>query len=285
MPEQYREGHPHLRQGYLERPKVHMMARGRDLHALHKDGSQFPVEISLNPVQTEKGIFVLGSIVDLTERKRHEADIRAALNEKEVLLREVYHRVKNNLQVIQSLLSLRSRTLPEGLARSVMLESVQRVRAMALVHEKLYQSDNLERISLPDYVAGLFRQLMEAYGRHASQGQVALQQDIAAVNIGLERAVPLGLLLTELISNCLKHGFSDGRPGEVHVTLKEVESGIRLSVADNGIGIEPGHNPLEGKSMGLTLVVSLAQQLNGKLDWKTGPDGRGLEITLDMPPL
>ena len=285
MPDQYRAGHPHLRKGYLERPKVHMMARGRDLHAQHKDGSQFPAEISLNPVQTEVGLFVLASVTDLSERKAHEAYIKAALEEKEVLLREVYHRVKNNLQVIQSLLSLRSRNLPDGLARSVMLESVQRVRAMALVHEKLYQSENLDRIFFPDYVSGLFRQLMDAYGRQAPQGAVRLNQDIAAVNIGLDRAVPLGLLLTELISNCLKHGFADGRSGEVSVSLKQIGDGLRLSVADNGAGLAPGQNPLEGGSLGLTLVQSLSQQLNGKLDWRPGPDGKGLEVTLDMPML
>ena len=283
MPEQYRSGHPHLRKGYLERPKVHMMARGRDLHAQHKDGSQFPAEISLNPVQTEAGLFVLASITDLTERKAHEAYIKTALEEKEVLLREVYHRVKNNLQVIQSLLSLRSRNLPDGLARSVMLESVQRVRAMALVHEKLYQSENLERIVVPDYVSSLFRQLMDAYGRQPSQVAVRLNQDIAAVNIGLERAVPLGLLLTELISNCLKHGFADGRSGEVTVTLREEGGGLRLTVADNGVGLALGQNPLEGKTLGLTLVQSLAQQLNGKIDLRTGPTGTGMEVVLDMP--
>lgn len=285
MPEQYRSGHPHLRRGYLERPKVHMMARGRDLHAQHKDGSQFPAEISLNPVPTEAGIFVLASIIDLSERKAHEASINAALKEKEVLLREVYHRVKNNLQVVQSLLSLRSRNLPEGLARTVMLESVQRVRAMALVHEKLYQSDNLDRIFFPDYVAGLFRQLMDAYGRQAPQGMVKLHQDIAAVNIGLDRAVPLGLLLTELISNCLKHGFADGRAGEVSVMLKETPTGLQLSVADDGVGLSSNQNPLEGKTLGLTLVQSLAQQLNGKLGWGAGPDGRGFAVTLDIPVL
>lgn len=285
MPEQYRSGHPRLRQGYLERPKVHMMARGRDLHAQHKDGSQFPAEISLNPVPTEAGLFVLASIIDLTERKAHEASINAALKEKEVLLREVYHRVKNNLQVVQSLLSLRSRNLPEGLARNVMQESVQRVRAMALVHEKLYQSDNLDRIFFPDYVAGLFRQLLDAYGRQAPQGAVKLDQDIAAVNIGLDRAVPLGLLLTELISNCLKHSFADGRAGHVRVALKETETGLLLSVADNGIGLRPDHNPLEGKTLGLTLVQSLAQQLGGSLVLVPGLDGKGLEVRLDMPAL
>lgn len=283
MPAQYRSGHPHLRKGYLERPKVHMMARGRDLHAQHKDGSQFPAEIALNPVQTEAGLFVLASITDLSERKAHEAYIKAALEEKEVLLREVYHRVKNNLQVIQSLLSLRSRNLPDGLARSVMLESVQRVRAMALVHEKLYQSDNLDRIFFPDYVSSLFRQLMDAYGRQSLQGAVRLNQDIAAVNIGLDRAVPLGLLLTELISNCLKHGFPDGRAGEVSVALREEGDGLRLSVSDNGIGVAAGQNPLEGKTLGLTLVQSLAQQLNGRISWQSGPEGRGMEVVLDMP--
>lgn len=283
MPAQYRSGHPYLRKGYLERPKVHMMARGRDLHAQHKDGSQFPAEIALNPVQTEAGLFVLASITDLSERKAHEAYIKAALEEKEVLLREVYHRVKNNLQVIQSLLSLRSRNLPDGLARSVMLESVQRVRAMALVHEKLYQSDNLDRIFFPDYVSSLFRQLMDAYGRQSLQGAVRLNQDIAAVNIGLDRAVPLGLLLTELISNCLKHGFADGRAGEVSVALREAGDGLRLTVADNGIGLAAGQNPMEGKALGLTLVQSLAQQLNGRISWQSGPEGAGMEVVLDMP--
>ena len=210
-----------------------------------------------------RGFYVLNE--DVTERKQREQAITVALKEKETLLKEVYHRVKNNLQVVTSLLNLQVRTLPEGSGREALKESAGRVRAMSLVHEKLYQSGNLSSIALGDYIEDLCRRLVAATG--ADKRGVALTTDIEAIEIGLETAVPLGLLLNELVSNSLKHAFPEERMGTVSISLKRAENGaIRLLVADNGVGMPPGMDSSSSPSLGLKLVSTLIAQLDGRLD-------------------
>ena len=210
-----------------------------------------------------RGFYVLNE--DVTERKQREQAITVALKEKETLLKEVYHRVKNNLQVVTSLLNLQVRTLPEGSGREALKESAGRVRAMSLVHEKLYQSGNLSSIALGDYIEDLCRRLVAATG--ADKRGVALTTDIEAIEIGLETAVPLGLLLNELVSNSLKHAFPEERMGTVSISLKRAENGaIRLLVADDGVGMPPGMDSSSSPSLGLKLVSTLIAQLDGRLD-------------------
>ena len=201
---------------------------------------------------------------DVTERQAQQARIEQALAERETLLREVYHRVKNNLQVIQSLLSLQRRTLPEGAARAALNDSIQRVQAMALVHEKLYQTGNLEAIQLPDYTADLLRHLGEA--ADVGRRRINLRAHIDPLEAPLQEAVPYGLLITELVMNSLKHAFPDGRSGSIDVRLTRTPDGPQLVVQDDGIGLPDGFslNAL-GASMGLQLAISLAQQLGGDL--------------------
>jgi PAS domain S-box-containing protein len=200
---------------------------------------------------------------DVTERHRQQRRIERALAERETLLREVYHRVKNNLQVIQSLLNLQRRSLPEGLARSALDESIQRVHAMALVHEKLYQTGDLDAIALRDYSNDLLRHLGDTAG--AAQRGIELRADIDAVEASLEVALPFGLLLTELVSNSLKHGFPDGRAGSIRVGLHREGSQVWLRVSDDGVGLPAGFDIERSDSMGLQLAASLARQLGGTL--------------------
>jgi PAS domain S-box-containing protein len=263
MPQRFRAAHPSLRAGFMKSRSARAMGPGRNLYALRKNGEQFPVEIGLTPIDTRDGPATLAAISDITERHRHQAATEQALAEKETLLKEVYHRVKNNLQVIQSLLTLQRRSLPEGLARSAIDNSVQRVRAMALVHEKLYQAGNLSAVSLPDYTKDLLKQVAEANG--AYQRGIVLHADVDQLETGLDSAIPFGLLLTELITNCLKHGFPDQRRGEVWVKLRHEPGGDLLTVADNGVGLPPNFDSAQSKSMGLELAASLAKQLGGKL--------------------
>lgn len=200
---------------------------------------------------------------DVTERLVQQRRIELALAERETLLREVYHRVKNNLQVVQSLLSLQRRTLPQGAARSALDESIQRVHAMALVHEKLYQSGTLSAVSLHDYTHDLLRHLGDTAG--AQVRGIRLHADIDGVEAALETAVPYGLLVAELVGNCFKHAFPGGRGGEVRVSLQRVAAGVCLRVADDGIGLPAGFDVAAGRSMGLQLASSLATQLGGSL--------------------
>ena len=222
----------------------------------------------IDPSGAVQGLYVAAT--DMTERQAQQARLERALAERETLLREVYHRVKNNLQVIQSLLSLQRRSLPEGLARAALNDSIQRVQAMALVHEKLYQAGNLEAIALPDYTADLLRHLGEA--ADAGRRRITLSARIDPIEVPLQEAVPFGLLVTELVMNSLKHAFPDGRSGSIVVQLRCTPQGAQLRVQDDGCGLPAGFaldalDALDalGASMGLQLAISLAQQLGGEL--------------------
>jgi PAS domain S-box-containing protein len=264
IPLRWRDSHPALRKGYVSNATVRPMGLGRKLQALHKDGREFPVDIGLSPIDAADGPATLAAIFDITERRRQQAATEQALAEKEILLKELYHRVKNNLQVVQSLLNLQRRALPDGVARVAIDQSVQRVQAIALVHEKLYQSGNLAAVSLRNYARDLMHQIAEA---NRTDGRVIkLHAEVSEVETGLDTAVPFGLLLTELISNCLKHAFSSRSSGDVWVRLVREEDGYRLTVADNGVGFpEDFDSTADTNSMGLKLATGLARQLGGKL--------------------
>lgn len=200
---------------------------------------------------------------DVTDRHQQQRRIERALAERETLLREVYHRVKNNLQVIQSLLNIQRRTLPEGPTLAALDDSVKRVHAMALVHEKLYQTGHLDAVSLPEYMTELLRYLGDMAG--AARRGISLQSDIGPIEASLEVSVPLGLLITELVGNSLKHAFPDGRGGSIRVTVSRRGESVVLEVADDGVGLPPGFDPARATSMGLQLASSLAAQLGGEL--------------------
>jgi PAS domain S-box-containing protein len=228
-----------------------------------KDGSLVPVEALVNYIDFAGQQLLCGFMRDITPRKRADAALRASLDEKTVLLKEVHHRVKNNLQVISSLLSLQAvRTQnPEGLE---MLQTMQhRVRSMALLHETLYRSENLAQISFPDYVETVCAHLLRAMGSPA----ITLESRIAAVSLSLDRAVPCGLIITELVSNALKHAFPAGRKGEIRVALQLQPAGqLVLVVADNGVGLPPAVEPATVDSLGLQLVGMLTEQLQGTFE-------------------
>lgn len=217
---------------------------------------------------------------DITQRKVAEQGLQLALQEKETLLKEVYHRVKNNLQVVQSLLSLQQRSMDDGPGCAALEDSVQRVRAMALIHEKLYQSGNLAGISLADYVQDLVKQIAEASG--AGKRGVEIRARIADVAVGLDNAIPFGLLVTELVANSLKHGFPGERGGEVLVELS-IPAGVpRLRVWDDGVGLPPALDVERSTTMGLQVAVSLARQLGGRLRANAGAHA---EFVAELPRL
>lgn len=204
-----------------------------------------------------------GANIDITDSRKKEEAIAAALREKETLLKELYHRVKNNLQVVASLFNLQSRTLPEGAARTALAEGAGRVRAMALVHEKLYQSSSLSSIALDSYVADLCAQLSHAAS--AAERGIALDAQVERFAIDVETAVPLGLVLNELICNSLEHGFPDGRTGKIAVRIaRRGGDAVGVEVRDNGVGLPDGMNYDQSTTLGLKLVAALSGQLGGK---------------------
>ncbi|MBU2500428.1 PAS domain S-box protein [bacterium] len=264
VPERFRKSHAGLREGYAAAPSARAMGAGRDLFALRADGSEVPVEIGLNPISTDEGPMVLASIIDITERLLAARRLMDSLREKELLLKEIHHRVKNNLAVIGSLLYLRSGAMRDEDSRRILDECGERVRSMALVHERLYQSEDLSEVDFGDYAAELANEMLR--NSSAARSDVRLVLDIDPTPLGIDRAIPCGLILTELISNALKHAFPEGRTGTLRVELgKNASGGLDLVVADDGVGLpDPGSSDADD-TLGLHLVRSLARQLDAEI--------------------
>jgi two-component sensor histidine kinase len=230
------------------------------------DGSEFPVELWTSVVHNDEGepVALVGVARDITERKRTDENLRASLREKEVLLKEIHHRVKNNLQVISSLLSLQAEYLTDENMLRIMRDSQSRVKSMALVHEKLYQSHNLAEIDFGDYVHVLVMQLFRSYGVPQDSIQMIITAD--AVALSVDRAIPCGIIVNELITNALKYAFPGGRKGKIEVELQSTPPGmIRLAIRDDGVGLPENVEFHKADSLGLTLVRMLTDQVQGQL--------------------
>jgi two-component sensor histidine kinase len=201
---------------------------------------------------------------EVAQHQEAEARLQMSLDEKEVLLKEVHHRVKNNLQVVSSLLGLQSRKACDSTASDLLRESQGRVRTMALIHQKLYASPDLARIDFRDYLQTLLNSLFDSY--RVLPGAVMLQTEVARAWLSIDTAVPCGLIVNELVSNALKHAFPDGRRGCICVRLENLnENTLRLSVEDDGIGLPTGLDYRHTESLGLQLAVTLTNQLDGTM--------------------
>lgn len=199
--------------------------------------------------------------------------------EKELLLREIHHRVKNNLQVITSLLSLQANKVSDPKTRALLHESQNRVRAMAMVHETLYRSDDLRAVDCAEYLRALAGPLYQSYGLEPGAVELRIQVP-PGMRISLETATPFGLIVNELITNALKHAFPGGRRGEIVVRLEALgERRFRLLVSDDGVGFPTGRDPNRPETLGLRLVQALTEQLDGRV-WVGRGSGTRFEITL-----
>lgn len=217
---------------------------------------------------------------DIAERKRMEEKIRAALREKEVLLKEVHHRVKNNMQVISSILDLQSMYIKNNHTLKVFADSQNRIRSMALVHEKLYESKDLARIDFAEYVRSMTGHLLSLHG--AGDG-VRFSIDIKDVLLDVNAAIPCGLIINELVSNSLKYAFPKGRKGEIHIGLRLAKDNkFTLTVKDNGVGLPKGLDFRKTESLGLQLVIMLTEQLDGSIEVDTRK-GTTFKITFAGP--
>jgi PAS domain S-box-containing protein len=268
VPHRFRGRHPGFREGFFSQPRTRPMGAGRDLFGLRKDGSEIPVEIGLNPLETSEGQFVLSSIIDITERRRNEAE-RASLREKEILLKEIHHRVKNNLQVISSLLNLQAQRLTDPRARDMFTESRLRVHSIALVHERLYQSKDLSRVDFVEYVRALVNGLLHAHD--ALNRRIDVSLDIANVRLAVDDAIPCGLIINELVTNALKHAYPEGRSGRILVKLESNGKHEVLMVADDGIGLPPHVVLGDGSTLGMELVFTFAEQLQARVEVTRSP--------------
>lgn len=261
IPERFREHHPHLREEYLKNPVSRTMGKGRDLYAVHKNGHEFAVEIGLNPINTIQGLMILASVVDITERKQQEQQLKSALNEKEVMLSEIHHRVKNNLQIIDSLIGMQLDSITDPQAQMMLADSRNRIKSMAIIHQTLYQSSDLSSVDVASVLSNLTSNLAHSYG----QSRIRIQVDADRIQLPIESSIPLGLIVNELVSNSFKHAFPDDRKrGLIEVILHAIgREKAELKVVDNGIGID--EDSLSGDSLGLRLVEALSDQLEGSL--------------------
>jgi len=217
---------------------------------------------------------------EVSERMRAEEQIKASLREKEVLLKEIHHRVKNNLQVISSLLNLQSRYIEDQSVLELFQESQNRVRSMALIHEKLYRSQDLARINFAEYIRNLATHLVRSY--RASSGPVSLKVDANDVSLSIDAAVPCGLIINELVSNSLKYAFKDGREGEIRIELRsDRDRQVTLIVADNGVGFPKDLDFRYTESLGMQLVNTLTNQLDGTVELHSN-GGTEFKITFTL---
>jgi PAS domain S-box-containing protein len=234
-----------------------------EVHNVKKDGTPFWCQATTSVFEhPDYGSVLVAVQQDISDRKEAQEKIKASLKEKELLLKEIYHRVKNNLQVIYSLLNLQSRNLPDPAAKAVIRDSQSRVRAMALVHEKLYQSHDLTRINLADYAKSLVNSLQETYC--VKNSSIVTQIEIEPCWLDIETALPCGLILTELISNSFKYAFPNHK-GMVKITSSSLSDQITLLIQDNGLGLPPGFNLQTISSLGLSLVRNLATQIQANV--------------------
>jgi two-component sensor histidine kinase len=206
---------------------------------------------------------------DITEKKLASEKLSEALKEKEILLKEIHHRVKNNFQIISSLLRLQQSKLKDRDMKDMLLESENRVKSMAMVHESLYRSEGLASIDFAAYVRNLMKNLVEAYS-----GRTRLVKfNIEANNcmVGVDEAIPCSLIITELVSNSFKHGFDDSMKPEINISLSLEDEQYTLIVKDNGVGFTDSFFNKESDTLGIMIITTLAKQIGGKVQFHNNP--------------
>ena len=201
---------------------------------------------------------------NITEKKIAENDLIESLKEKEVLLKEVHHRVKNNLQVISSILNLQSSYVKDEKTLNILRESQNRIKSMSFIHESLYQTNDFSKINFSEYIAGLSKNLVHSYGIY--DGLIELNLKTDEVTLNLDLSIPCGLIINELLSNSLKYAFPNARKGEINIELFIKGENVYLIIKDNGVGLPKEVNLNDTETLGLELVSSLVKQINGKIE-------------------
>ena len=239
-----------------------------EITGLKKDGSRIYIEVNASLGSYEGQPAIVTLVRDITERKRVERELQASLEEKVQLIRELYHRTKNNMQVIISMLMVQAELAESEQVRAALKDTTSRILAMALVHEKLYQSQRLSQINLDEYIRDLVELLVRTY--QVNQEQISIEFDLEQIPVLIDTAIPCGLVLNELVSNSLKHAFSEGKSGEISICLKhEQPNVILLSVADNGSGLPVDFEVEDSQSFGLQTITAIVEhQLQGELHFE-----------------
>lgn len=249
---------------YLSKPQPNVHVAGIWKH-IRRDGSLIDAEIISHAITFGEKDARLVLALDVTERIKAEKQLQDSLAEKEIMIKEIHHRVKNNLQIISSLLTLQAEFIKDESSRGYFNDSQNRVKSMAIIHEKLYQTRDFANIDIKDYVSNLTLSLFKAYNINTKLVEVDVE--ISNISLDVDTAIPCGLIINELVSNSLKYAFSDGRKGKMMIKLLPVEDDkLQLIVSDNGVGLPADLGSRETQSLGLTLVNILSKQLNGSLE-------------------
>ncbi|MCW5899757.1 MAG: PAS domain S-box protein [Flavobacteriales bacterium] len=241
-----------------------------EVELLDTKGEPRWVECFISPIVVDGHVRELSCLAyGITDRKREQMELERSLHEKEVLLKEVHHRVKNNLQIVSSIFNLQTGHVGDDpRIRDLLRESRDRIRSMAFIHESLYQNKDFSSIDLAGYIEGLSRNLMHSY---SLDGRVALETALRPVELVLDQAIPCGLILNEIISNALKHAFPGGRAGKVRIELDREGELVMVRIADDGQGLPQGFDPRRDGNLGLELVHTLVEQLEGDIRMSGGP--------------
>ncbi len=256
----------------------------QDIEYVTLKGRAFWGHLTAKQFRMEGRLINMVWITDITVRKIAETQSQAALQEKELLLKEVHHRVKNNLHIISNLLDLQSDQITDERLLSVFNDSQNRIQAMALVHEQLYQAQDFGKVEFSDYIYRLINNLMFSYGDRVRSIHPIIEAEPTLINI--ETAIPCGLLLNELVTNSFKHAFPDSENGEVHIQLRRDQSQkLHLRIWDNGIGLPPELEWQSSTSLGLKLVKILAKQLKAVISFEQAGAGVGTSVCISFSEL
>ncbi len=236
-----------------------------DLPLLTASGHSHWFQVFVNPVRVGDKMEEVSCLAyDITDRKEIDRRILASLKEKEVLLQEVHHRVKNNLQVISSILNLQSSFVTDEKVLEVLKESQSRIKTMSYIHEKLYQTADFSSIEFTDYIGSLSRNLVQSYA--PGDTRIKLDLDFDEIFLGLDQAIPCGLIVNELVSNALKYAFNGRNEGTLYIGLKEAEGHIELQIKDDGVGLPTDFKYENSESLGIYLVYALVEQLDATIE-------------------
>jgi len=279
VPSPHQQAHDGYLRNYLETGEAGIIGKSRDFEINRKDGTRLPINLRVTEIDTGGDPMFIGVIHDISERKKHEETLTRSLEEKKTLLKEIHHRVKNNLMVVSSILEMQEDSNEDSELNRILRVSQDRIDSMALIHEKLYQSTTLAEVDFSSYLDELVDRLLMTYRVDASNVRVI--KDLKTVNLNVETATPLGLIVNELIANCLKHAFTGNTTGEIRVLCEQDQDGLlTLCVSDNGCGLPEDVSPERANSLGMKLVSLLAKQLDADLRIRKD-DGTHICLTLN----
>ncbi|MDF1536413.1 MAG: histidine kinase dimerization/phosphoacceptor domain -containing protein [bacterium] len=240
---------------------------------LTADGRSLPIMKSVKLIHLDGQSHLIESFVDISDLKRGQETIRAALLEKSTLLKEVHHRVKNNLQALSALLNLQAYYSGEGRTQGILADCQNRLQTMALIHQDLYESNDVANVNFAGYIDRLSHYIMETHGAHPAG--IDLKMSLQEAILPVDTAIPVGLIVNELLTNAVKHAFPDGRRGQVSVTFQDFGEGLyMIKVEDDGVGLPQGFDINTTHSMGMQLITILTEQLGGQVKVGGGPGAR-----------